>query len=67
MEQNAQVFQVNDRVSHPKYGAGVVSKIDHTDREFHYLCRFEDGTVIWLPDGEYKSNHMVFAEESASA
>lgn len=50
------VFAVGDTIKHPKYGVGVIKKIDtgmFPDYDFFYDADFTgkggDGTKVWLP------------------
>lgn len=50
------VFAVGDRIKHPVYGEGVITKIDTSmfpDFDFFYDADFTgrkgDGTKVWLP------------------
>lgn len=50
-------FAVGDRIQHPKFGTGIIKKIDNPmfpDYEFFYFVDFArrnggDGTKVWLP------------------
>ena len=46
-----------DAIRCKKYGKGVCKKIDDTDTDFMYLCRFKDGTLVWL--SKYFVNRFV--------
>ena len=35
-------FETGMRINHPKYGDGVIRKLDSKDNEFAVLCKFND-------------------------
>lgn len=42
-------YNVGDKITHKKFGKGVIRKIDEYNEEFYYYGDFEDGTKAWLP------------------
>lgn len=43
-------IRVGTTMIHKQYGYGVCKKIDYKSKDFRYLFKFEDGTLIWLSD-----------------
>ena len=49
-------FEIGMKIYHPKYGDGVIRKLDSKDNEFAVLCKFNDKghTLVWLPKKDLK-------------
>lgn len=49
-------FETGMKIYHPKYGDGVIRKLDSKDNEFAVLCKFNDkgNTLVWLPKKDLK-------------
>lgn len=49
-------FEIGMKINHPKYGDGVIRKLDSKDNEFAVLCKFNDKgkTLVWLPKEDLK-------------
>lgn len=43
-----------DSVRHKDYGAGVCVKVDSRSKFMRYFLKFQDGTVVWLPESKVK-------------
>ncbi len=50
-------FETGMKIHHPKYGDGVIRKLDSKDEEFAVLCKFNDWgkTLVWLPKKDLKA------------
>ena len=50
-------FETGMKIYHPKYGDGVIRKLDSKDEEFAVLCKFNDKgkTLVWLPKKDLKA------------
>ena len=50
-------FETGMKIYHPKYGDGVIRKLDSKDKEFEVLCKFNDKgkTLVWLPKKDLKA------------
>lgn len=54
-------LNAGDQVYHKKFGGGVVLRVDESqfaDKQFTYLCDFEDGTKVWLPANSARWNRV---------
>ena len=45
---NFKKIRVGTTMMHKQYGIGKCTKIDPKSKDFHYLFKFEDGTISWL-------------------
>jgi len=64
------LFAVGDRIKHPVYGEGVITKIDtsdHPDYSFFYDADFTgkkgDGTKVWLPKAKTEKEARLLSRD----
>ena len=52
-------FNIGDSIISERRGKGKVLRIDPTDKDFKYLCRFKDGTLAWIGEKEVSEFEIV--------
>ena len=48
----AKKIRVGTTMKHNIYGMGKCTKIDNKSKDFRYLFKFEDGTLVWMSDAD---------------